>query len=202
MELEWRRMSKSILASFSTPVVYLECLMLRNDSSRSSIVMAGVPSSKPPFCAVTPLNPFGSCDPPAAVPFACALLLAAARTALIISLFFITFRIRWTDALRHTSFRSEPEYPFVLRASCRILCRCSSFGSPMWNWAGMRRRMALSRSCGRLVAPITMIVESDSVFSPSHSIMNCVFIMAVASWSDELRARRNESISSIKMMQG
>uniref|UniRef100_A0A2M3ZIW8 Uncharacterized protein n=1 Tax=Anopheles braziliensis TaxID=58242 RepID=A0A2M3ZIW8_9DIPT len=89
-----------------------------------------------------------------------------------------------------------------LSISFRMLSRCSSFGRPIWNWAGMRRRMALSRSCGRFVAPITITVESDSVLSPSHSIMNCVFIMAVASWSDEFRARRNESISSMKMMHG
>ena len=32
--------------------------------------------------------------------------------------------------------------------------------------------------------------------------MNSAFIMAIASWSDDCRSRRNESISSMKMMHG
>lgn len=41
-----------------------------------------------------------------------------------------------------------------------------------------------------------MTVQVGSVMSPSHSDMNCVFIMAVASWSCAVRVRRNDSISS------
>lgn len=41
-----------------------------------------------------------------------------------------------------------------------------------------------------------MTVQLGSVMSPSHSDMNCVFIIAVASWSCWVRVRRKDSISS------
>ena len=58
---------------------------------------------------------------------------------------------------------------------------------------GIRRRMAASTSWGRLVAPITMTLQSGSVISPSQKLMNCVLIMAVASWSVDDLERRKES---------
>ena len=71
--------------------------------------------------------------------------------------------------------------------------RPSLTGRPTKNMLGMRRRMAESTSCGRLVAPMIITRHVGSVTSPSQKLMNCVFIIAVASWSDELRVRRNES---------
>ena len=58
---------------------------------------------------------------------------------------------------------------------------------------GIRRRMAASTSWGRLVAPITMTLQSGSVINPSQKLMNCVLIMAVASWSVDDLERRKES---------
>ena len=63
----------------------------------------------------------------------------------------------------------------------------------MWNMLGMRRRMAASTSWGRLVAPITITLQFTSVISPSQKLMNCVLIMAVASWSVADLDRRKES---------
>lgn len=48
------------------------------------------------------------------------------------------------------------------------------------------------------ISPIMMTVQVGSVMRPSHSDMNCVFIMAVASWSCCVRVRRNDSISSVE----
>lgn len=67
-------------------------------------------------------------------------------------------------------------------------------GILMWKVAGIRRRIALSKSCGLFVAPMIMTVHDGSVISPSHRDMNCAFIIAVASWSCVLRIRRNESL--------
>lgn len=64
----------------------------------------------------------------------------------------------------------------------------------MWKVAGIRLRIALSKSCGLLVAPIIITVQEGSVISPSQRDMNCAFIIAVASWSCELRALKNESV--------
>ena len=66
-------------------------------------------------------------------------------------------------------------------------------GKPIWNMLGIRRRMAASTSCGRFVAPITMTLQSLSVISPSQKLMNCVLIIAVASWSVADLDRRKES---------
>ena len=63
----------------------------------------------------------------------------------------------------------------------------------MWNAAGILLSMALSTSCGRLVAPMTSTQRLVSEMRPSHSDMNMAFIMAVASWSWVARDRRNES---------
>lgn len=66
-------------------------------------------------------------------------------------------------------------------------------GKAMWKVAGIRRRIALSKSWGRFVAPMMMTVQSGSVPKPSQSAMNCAFIIAVASWSWVFRTRKKES---------
>lgn len=53
-----------------------------------------------------------------------------------------------------------------------------------------------------MVAARTMTRASLSVRNPSQSDMNSVFMLVTASWSLDLRVPRNESISSMKMMQG
>lgn len=66
-------------------------------------------------------------------------------------------------------------------------------GTPMWNMLGILRKMAASTSCGLLVAPITMTWQFGSVNSPSQKLINCVLIIAVASWSVDVRDLRKES---------
>jgi len=83
-----------------------------------------------------------------------------------------------------------------------MFLRWDESGSLTLNRLGIRRRMAASMSLGRLVAPKTRILVSFVVLSPSHMLMNSAFIMPVTSWSLLLRCRRNESISSMKMMEG
>lgn len=73
-------------------------------------------------------------------------------------------------------------------------------GRPTWKVAGIRRRIALSRSWGLFVAPIIITVHVGSVINPSHKDMNWAFIIAVASWSVELRALKNESIEELKKL--
>jgi len=88
--------------------------------------------------------------------------------------------------------------------SCRMLNRCCSLGSPIWNAAGIRRKKAGSISEARLVAPMTTTGAwfCEAVSRPSHICKKMAFIMDVTSWSLLLRALRKASISSIKMMQG
>lgn len=56
-------------------------------------------------------------------------------------------------------------------------------GNDISKVAGIRLKIAGSKSLGLFVAPITITVFSGSVDKPSQSIINCAFIMAVASWS-------------------
>lgn len=134
----------------SIPVCIFDSLILANELNRSCIQMAG-----------------------GVVSSASSLLLMASK----LSVRFMSSRIRYTEAFLHNSRKSEPENPFVsfdkrlrstsssmhsvLRTSRRILPRCSSVGIPMRNWAGIRRRIALSRSCGRFVAPVELNQISD-----------------------------------------
>jgi len=74
-------------------------------------------------------------------------------------------------------------------------------GRPMWNMTGKRRRMAASRSVGLFVAPMIMIWHWGSVSSPSQKLMNCVFIMAVLSWSRALRDRKKESVKKVRFFE-
>ncbi|KAH3666864.1 hypothetical protein OGAPHI_003313 [Ogataea philodendri] len=59
---------------------------------------------------------------------------------------------------------------------------------------------AESISSGRFVAPKIKILPED--VRPSHNVMNSAFKVAVISWSTELLSLRNESISSMNMIQG
>ena len=66
-------------------------------------------------------------------------------------------------------------------------------GRPIQNMLGMRLRIAASTSCGLFVAPTIIIWQLPSVTRPSQKLMNCVFIIAVASWSVDVLDLRNES---------
>mmetsp|Transcript_50123 Transcript_50123/g.150879 ORF Transcript_50123/g.150879 Transcript_50123/m.150879 type:complete len:375 (-) Transcript_50123:46-1170(-) len=127
-------------------------------------------------------------------------------------------------AQRHSSFRSDPEYPSVhfatlgimFRAFSVIFCffrnnsnicsRESKFGRPISNVRGNLRRMAESTSYGRLVAPSTMTGRSasraESVIIPSQSVRNSDFMVDVAEPSDESLWLRKVSISSINTTEG
>mmetsp|Transcript_11585 Transcript_11585/g.48680 ORF Transcript_11585/g.48680 Transcript_11585/m.48680 type:complete len:352 (+) Transcript_11585:449-1504(+) len=68
----------------------------------------------------------------------------------------------------------------------------------------MRSCTAASRSCGRLVHPITMTRSSERVFMPSQLLMNSFLILRIASCSleDDARLLSIESISSMNMTVG
>ena len=57
----------------------------------------------------------------------------------------------------------------------------------------------MTYSIGLFVAPSTRTRVSSVVVSPSHSVMNSAFNMAVTSWSPAERSRKRESISSMKI---
>lgn len=54
-------------------------------------------------------------------------------------------------------------------------------GRSTWNMHGMRLNIAASTSDGRLVAPMIITRYLELVKRPSQKLINCVFIMTVAS---------------------
>ncbi|KAI8439795.1 hypothetical protein MSG28_013471 [Choristoneura fumiferana] len=72
-----------------------------------------------------------------------------------------------------------------IRQRTKIIDIAHRISQLKWQWAGHNSLRADNRW-----------VQQGSVMSPSQSDMNCVFIMAVASWSWAVRVRRNDSISS------
>ncbi|KAH3673219.1 hypothetical protein WICMUC_003837 [Wickerhamomyces mucosus] len=120
-------------------------------------------------------------------------------------------------ASRHNSFKSEPLNPMVFvtikfkskesgstsesfRFNVKIRLRCSSFGNVTENLFGILLKKAASMSFGLLVAPSTKILPED--VRPSHRVMNSAFNIAVTSWSIDCLSLKNESISSMNIIQG
>ena len=128
---------------------------------------------------------------------------------------FVSFRIYEQPVWGSCSLMAN----LKLHTKVRILVRCSALGSPTAKRLGIRRRMAESISFGRFVAPSTRILsvpdnrpsqrltkESKKTWQGKGSsithVMNSALIMPVTSWSPLVLSLRNESISSIKMIDG
>mmetsp|Transcript_11486 Transcript_11486/g.28947 ORF Transcript_11486/g.28947 Transcript_11486/m.28947 type:complete len:339 (+) Transcript_11486:2181-3197(+) len=89
-----------------------------------------------------------------------------------------------------------------LRMARRISTRAPVSGRSQKTRRLKRRSTASSRSHGRLVAASTSTCASLCVMKPSHSCMNSVFMLVMASCSMPVRLPSIASISSMKMMQG